>query len=240
MTSQLISGYPQEHAVLGYQPKPVEAQVARLREVFPELGSADMALANRPLPESGAEALFAIPRLEKIASTPVKAMQRVFDAFENHCPWVFTNSTAGQKISLDRFSRCEHTIGMLERLGKQQFGHDILIVPAQFGLLHRNQSVSDVRVRFSQSEFGLSAFEVAVKLLVHPERLQKRDDLAIDCPGDDYDWPSLNAAFGGENNGAQVASRFSCRGSSEIAEVSFSTEWFGAYGCSGAATGFVY
>ena len=44
------------------------------------------------------------------------------------------------------------------------------------------------------SEFGLGAFEVAIMLLTHPERLLHEDDLWIDCAGGEFA-PETNGAF---------------------------------------------
>src|ERR1039458_3508903 len=51
-----------------YRVRPVEAQVTELRKLFPALGSCQEKLARRGLPE-GAEAWFAIPRWQTLAST---------------------------------------------------------------------------------------------------------------------------------------------------------------------------
>ena len=39
---------------------------------------------------------------------------------------------------------------------------------------------------FTDQEFGLGTFEVAVMLLTHPERLTDCNDLWIDVPGNEY------------------------------------------------------
>src|SRR5262245_14140438 len=64
-------GYPQ-----GYQPKPFADQVKRLRQLFPELGTADEKLAQQPLPQ-GAESWFAMPRWQRIGLTYNEAFGRV-------------------------------------------------------------------------------------------------------------------------------------------------------------------
>ncbi len=74
----------------------------------------------------------------------------------------------------------------LTRLTEQQSG-DILIIPAQFGLRHRGRSIRRAREMFGRNEFGLDSYMVGTMLLTHPERLQHRSDLNIDCAGDAYD-----------------------------------------------------
>jgi hypothetical protein len=54
--------------------RPVEAQVSELRKLFPSLGSCQEKLARRALPE-GAEAWFAIPRWQALASTYNEAVE---------------------------------------------------------------------------------------------------------------------------------------------------------------------
>jgi len=49
--------------------------------------------------------------------------------------------------------------------------HDILVVPAQFGLRHRGRSVRRVREVMNANEFGLGVFAIGIMLLTHPERL---------------------------------------------------------------------
>ena len=75
---------------------------------------------------------------------------------------------------------------MLKILANQQAGHNILIIPVQFGLLHRGQSVRRAREVFQSNEFGLGSFQVGIMLLTHPERLVQWDQLHLDCAGDEY------------------------------------------------------
>jgi hypothetical protein len=75
-----------------------------------------------------------------------------------------------------------------QKLGTEQKDHDILVVAAQFGLVHRGRSVRRAREVMNASEFGLGAFAVGIMLLTHPERLQHYDDLWIDCAGDEFSY----------------------------------------------------
>ena len=61
-----------------YRVRPVEAQVTELRKVFPSLGSCQERLARRQLPE-GAEAWFAIPRWQALASTYNEAVEMLLE-----------------------------------------------------------------------------------------------------------------------------------------------------------------
>ena len=86
----------------------------------------------------------------------------------------------------DQFHQHERTVGMFKKLDDQQAGYDILVVPAQFGLLYRGRSDRRACEIFNVSEFGPGVFAVGIMLLVHPERLQHLDDLWLYCTGDVY------------------------------------------------------
>lgn len=177
------SGYPS-----GYQPKGVANQIARLRELFPQLSTVNAKLANRELPPS-AEGWFAIPRWEKIAPTYNEACDEVFWALKKTLRGQFYNWREGS-TGPNRLRQHRRTQACLEKLYDQQGWHDILVLPAQFGLRHRGRSVRRAREVMSANEFGLGAFAVGIMLLTHPERLMHDDDLWIDCAGDEYDDPN--------------------------------------------------
>jgi hypothetical protein len=211
----------------GYQPKGVADQIKRLRELFSELGTADVELANQPLP-SNAEGWFAIPRWDKIAPTYNAAVEKVLALISKARNGKFYNYREGN-LGPNRLRQHERTVAMLKKLGDQQTGHDILIVPAQFGLRHRGRSVRRAREVFNASEFGLGAFAVGIMLLTHPERLQHYDDLWIDCAGDEYDDPD------GDDRFSHAPCFYFYDG-----EVRFDSRWFDdADADSGSASGFV-
>lgn len=163
----------------GYQPKPIAEQVKVLRELFPELGSVDESLAKADLPPN-TEGWFAIPRWDKIASTYGKALEKVLGLISEACNGELCDYLDSQYL------RQHETVAMLKHLGYAQSKHDILVVPAQFGLRHRGRSIRRARKAFNASEFGLGPFQIAVMILTHPERLQHYDDPWIDCAGDEY------------------------------------------------------
>ena len=211
----------------GYQPKGVADQIARLRELFPELGTADVEIANRELPPN-AEGWFAIPRWDKIAPTYNAAVEKVLALISKARDGKFYNYREGN-LGPNRLRQHERTVAVLKKLGDQQTEHDILIVPAQFGLRHRGRSVRRAREVFNASEFGLGAFAVGIMLLTHPERLQHYDDLSIDCAGDEYDDPGDGGRF------SRAPCFDFCGG-----EVRFGARWFdGARDDCGSASGFV-
>ena len=60
---------------------------------------------------------------------------------------------------------------------------DVIVLPVQTGMLHSGESVQDACASFDGQEFGLDSVSCGNILLIHPERLTKYTDLAMDCPG---------------------------------------------------------
>lgn len=168
----------------GYKPGGITDQTNRLRELFPGIGYADEKLVEAELP-SNAEGWFAIPRWEKIAPTYGEAVQKVLDLIKQTRDGKFQNYREG-KLDVQYLRQHVKTARIFQTIGEEQKDHDILIVPAQFGLNHRGKSVRRAREVMSTSEFGLGAFAIGIMLLTHPERLQDYNDLWIDCAGDEY------------------------------------------------------
>jgi hypothetical protein len=165
-----------------YRVRPIEAQIAALREAFPDLGGCIERLARSPLPEE-AEGWFAIPRWQALASTYNEAVARtaaVLDAKRKFSNRIVDN--LGPK-----FLRQNERTRLAEQLvANQQPGSDILVVAAQFGLRHRGCSARRARVVMASNEYGLGAFALGCMLITHPERLSLIDTLMIDCSGDEY------------------------------------------------------
>lgn len=170
----------------GYtKPKSIADQVKILRDLFPQLASsdADETFAGTELP-AGAEGTFAIPRWQKIAPTYGEAVQIVLDAIKKVRSGRFTNYIEG-KLGPQQLRQHAKTLEAFQKLEEAQQGHDILVVPCQFGIRHRGRSVRRAREAMSSQEFGLGAFAIGIMILTHPERLQHYDDLWIDCAGDE-------------------------------------------------------
>lgn len=165
-----------------YHVRPIEAQVTELRKLFPALGNCNEKLARRKLPE-GAEAWFAIPRWQALAPSYNDAVEMVINTLASKRR--FSNRIVGKLTGqylreIDR-SRLAQNI-----LCSQQEGNDILVVGAQFGLLHRGSSARRTRIALNGNEFCLGVFAIACMLLTHPERLSSSETLMIDCGGDQY------------------------------------------------------
>ena len=165
-----------------YRERPVEAQVTELRKAFPELGHCNEKLARRPLP-TGAEAWFAIPRWDRIAPTYHEAVLRMVEAMAARRR--FSNRIAG-KMTEQFLRSTERSQHAFQLLCEQQEGSDILVIGAQFGLLHRGSSARRTRVVLASNEYCLGSFAIGAMLLTHPERLSSSETLMIDCGGDEY------------------------------------------------------
>jgi hypothetical protein len=174
-------------------PKPIEDQIEALAKIF-GLDPSHALEHAKHLPQllEGAEGWFAIPRWEKVAPTYNEAVERMFKVIASQRK--FTNYREGQ-LGPDRFRQSERAIEMWKEIGETQQG-DILIIAGQLGLRHRGRSVRRARVVFQANEFGFGAFAIGCILLTHPERLEKYEDLFIDCAGDEYDYPGYDVRFG--------------------------------------------
>mgnify|MGYP006977220926 FL=1 len=176
----------------GYTPKGITEQTNRLRELFPGIGYANEALAEGTLPEN-AEGWFAIPRWEKVAPTYGEAVQKVLNLIKQTRNGAFYNYREGE-LGPNQLRQSAKAKSVFQKLGDEQNGHDILVVPAQFSIRHRGRSVRRAREVMNANECGLGAFAIGIMLLTHPERLQHYDDLWIDCAGDEFT-PVADTAF---------------------------------------------
>lgn len=206
-------------------PKSIADQLKILREYFPNLGSANEALAQQERP-ANSEGYFAIPAWQSIAATYNEAVVKVLDALKKQRKGKFANYRDGQ-LGPDQFRESDTKRLAFEQLRKAQQGYDVLVVAAQFGFRHRGRSVRRARAIMGGNEFGLGAFEIGIMLLAHPDRLMNFDDLWIDCAGDEYS-PD---AFGQFERAPYFC--FS------VGELEFDASWVSdAVGCYGSASGF--
>lgn len=173
----------------GYKIKPIDKQKKLLGEIFPEGSFAGDAIhkalkkkTKGVLGVEGCEGLFAIPRWQLLGGTYNDALDVVLSKLKETRP--LYNWQEGQTDS-EYLRESEQKKEMMNKLYKQQ-NADILIVPAQLGMKHRGESVRRARETFLPTEFGLGAYEVGIILLTHPLRMQKWQELDIDCAGDEY------------------------------------------------------
>jgi hypothetical protein len=189
----------------GYQPgiQDLDRQIARLKDLFPGLSDANLEFLE--LVKSGkvelppnTEKWGAVPNWKKCLDLfgPVynDGVQKVLDKIRETRNGAFYNYRNGQ-IGPDRLRQSKHSVAFWDRLIEAQGNPDIIIVPFQFGLLYRGNSVRRAREKFLASEFGLGCFAIGCLILTHEERLRHFDDLWIDCSGDEYDDPDADGGF---------------------------------------------
>jgi hypothetical protein len=165
-----------------YRVRYLDEQLAELRRTFPNLRNCMERLARTPLPDE-AEGWFAIPRWQALAPTYNEAVEIVLGVLASRRR--FSNRIAGRLGP--SYLRQTERLKLAERvMAEQQPGSDILVVPAQAGMLHRGSSARRTRVAMASHEFGIGVFGFACMLLTHPERLSSPDTLMVDCGGDEY------------------------------------------------------
>lgn len=170
----------------GYKkPKGITKQTNILRQLFPGIGFADEKLAEREVPKNADDGWFAIPKWQSLAPTYGEAVQLVLNKLKETRNGAFYNYREGE-LGPNQLRQSAKTTSVFQKIAEEQGGFDILVVAAQFGLLHRGRSVRRVREILLGNEFGLGAFAIGIMLLTHPERLAHYDDLWIDCAGDEF------------------------------------------------------
>ena len=165
-----------------YKARPVEAQVTELRKLFPRLGECNEKIGRRPLPD-GAEAWFAIPHWQALASTYNEAVEMLVEVMASKRK--LSNRIIG-RLGPAYLRQSERSMLAEKILADQQQGCDILVVAAQAGMLHRGCSARRTRAALAGNEFGLGVFTFGSMLLTHPERLSSGETLMVDCGGDEY------------------------------------------------------
>ncbi len=181
-------------------PLDVYLQIKRLREIYPGLGSAMDIFEDPRLGHqfgvgniSGlpfAEGWFAFPNWRKkpqiFGRTYNVALQVAFSRLSS----VFQNRfkiAYGVNIGEEYIRQLKATSECMAELIESQEDRDILVIPAQLGMLHRGQSYRRAleRIEKNNQECGLGVFAFANILLTHPERLSGEGDLGVDCLGDE-------------------------------------------------------
>ncbi|MBU6431182.1 MAG: hypothetical protein KGJ58_03850 [Patescibacteria group bacterium] len=166
----------------GYKVKRITEQTNILRQLFPGIGNALEKIAEWPLPPY-AEGWFAIPKWQTMAASYGEAVEKVLAMIESKRS--FYNYRDDQ-LGAEYLRQHAKTAKMFQKLGDEQKDHDILVVPAQFGLRHKGRSVRRAREVFQANEFGLGAFAIGIMLLTHPEREVQWEQLHVDCAGDEF------------------------------------------------------
>ncbi len=174
----------------GYiKPRDVAWQSNCSRELFPGVGFHDEKAAQMAMPK-GAEGLFVIPTWQSFAklhhvTTYAEAVRIVLAKLKETRKGQFSNWRENEMDSA-HLRETAWKAEAMATIAEQQKDSDLLVIPAQFGIVHRGRSVRRARVVIGGKGFGLGAFEVGIMLLLHPERLANYDDLWIDCAGDEF------------------------------------------------------
>lgn len=190
--------YPKEYK----GPKPIAQQVETIATMFELDGALALEFAkNLPTLPEGSEGWFAIPKVSVVAK---KHFSEIAGIAEQYCEVVkLVHTKLFDSLS---FAKCRHgeivpsklrqharTVDFLEHLEAEQQG-DILIIAAQYGMLHRGKSVRRARETFASTEFGLGTFAIGCMTLVHPERYVRWAQLDTNCSGDEFD-PNMYGDF---------------------------------------------
>lgn len=204
-TEEMASNYKYPK---NYEVKGITEQVAIICKLFPKLETAtyDKSIALRLLP-GNAEGWFAIPKCVAIGETYNDAVQSILDVMKEERKGNFRNWIEG-KLDVENLLQSVRSANFWQQLEERQKGHDILIVPAQFGFHHRGRSIRRARAVFTEEEFGLGLFAVGIMLLTHPERVRQEDCLYAGCAGDEYLY-NLHAPYFYFNEGqTSLSTRF--------------------------------
>lgn len=130
-----------------------------------------------PLLPEKAEHYFLIPKWNRIGKTYVQACNAVIAAIKKQ--------RDGKTYQWVEFT--EDNLRPLKRDVPE-------IIAAQFGELHKGESVRRVRNSKDSNEALLGLYEICVMVLTHPDRIKSYDDLWIDCAGDEFA-PAAGGAF---------------------------------------------
>jgi hypothetical protein len=174
-----------------YKTTSLNIQIFVLKRMFPQLETVSEyhkeGINNDEitLPSNGAEGWFAIPRWQKITKSYAEAVDIILKQLKDSRKII--NLRVGE-INDKNLREYPYSEEYMEYMSDSQNTPDILIVPAQFGLLRVNDVMSRVRTDLSESrkEFPLGSFAVGSMLLTNPDRLRKSGDLELECAGDEF------------------------------------------------------
>lgn len=186
---------------MNYTPKTIKEQAEIIENSF---GIKISYPETMPLLPEKAEHYFLIPKWDRVGKTYAQAVNAVIAAIKKQ--------RNGKVYQWNEFT--DENLRPLERNIPE-------IIAAQFGELHKGESVESVRNNKGKNEGLLGLYEISVMLLTHPERLEKYEDLWIDCAGDEYSYA------GGAFSGSPVLV-FCGRVGFGTRDVGFADDGFGA------------
>lgn len=164
----------------------IDLQLQILRQYFPGIDfEIDRFIADSDLPP-GAEGWVAIPRWQLLAQSYAGAVRSVILMLKKARNGGLDNYS--ENSMWDQFlRRYPQTEQSLQRIGEEQVGKRVLVVPIQTGGCYGGQSVKNVRKKFEsgKKEFGLGLYEICVLLITQPWLMTQGPDLWMFCAGDE-------------------------------------------------------
>lgn len=182
----------------GYKPKSVEEQATALVAIFPTLDVQQVkALAGSWEHIDGADGLYVIPKPTVLAARlGIADPWNDFGVLTEQGPIAVLNSqrtfTFWRKGEMGpaRYQLAKSAKDALQALEQRQLG-DVLVFPAQTGMLYRGFSPRSARWEIEHVvvplwQWPLPTYVVGWMLFANQHRLTKFEHLCIDCPGDEY------------------------------------------------------
>ncbi len=183
--------YPKK---FGVAPKPVAEQIGILRRYFPKL----VTYTGKAIDAKSsvyAEGKYVFPHWRTLGETYQQARELVMSHLMKQRKFCVHPSCSS--FDFERQRRNARTEEMLDEVRGAQENADMLIVPAQFGKVHRGKSPRMITEELARTEFHLGVVEVGCMLLTHPERIQYGHAHWIVCAGDEF-LPSISGGEIGE------------------------------------------
>ena len=174
----------------GYTVKPLKEQVAKLKQLYPQLK--DSGMMNPGKLPAGAEGWFAILNIWKekspLTGSYNNSVVQMLEHFKKAYGEKNYHNYCEGKMGPNRLRQTDHSKEVFEKLSEEQGHPDILIIPAQLGTKHRGLSVRQARkaILDQKNQVGLGVFVIGIILLTNPKRLLHCKDPWIDCAGDEY------------------------------------------------------
>ena len=158
---------PSDYCYISGYAKPISVaeQVQILKDLFPCnfslqcSNTIDSLVTTNQVPQ-GAEGYFAIPKWQLLGETYHEACRVVlYTLAKRQGEYYFSHDIKFDDEQSLRQS--EYKVSSLQKIIEAQKGHDILIVSAQFGLLHKGRSVRRAIELMGSNEFGLGVLNVS-------------------------------------------------------------------------------
>jgi len=182
--SRTSSSYTYPKGYNGAKALDEQATILREQYQFPLKPLASV----KKLPE-GAEGLCVIPLIKDIVSLQCEhpynyAVDFVLERLGRSREF---KNLLQSRTGHEYLRQSERTLRLWSQLTLAQGSGELTpVVPAQFGKMHRGESVDYVREDVLDNKILFGVYHVGVILLTHLEREQEWEQLHIDCAGDEY------------------------------------------------------